>query len=114
MCFCEPRQQILGKNGAFVQGVLLLPGQKPVLLASRDHIQMGDCSFYFLLPAQTVEKQRHRVMKRARAPPAPPSAERIEQMLTNAAQLREKLEGIRIVPWNQVAMGEDDASADKE
>ncbi|GMH39980.1 hypothetical protein BSKO_07884 [Bryopsis sp. KO-2023] len=42
--------EVLGKNGVTIRGVLHTPASPPMELRSRDLIQMGDKSFYFLLP----------------------------------------------------------------
>lgn len=150
-----------------MRGVLLLPGQKPVELISRDHIQMGDCSFYFLLPSHTVEKQRQRSLKRTRMGyPSPleqfeprlnnpghltrpaqltnpmqlPTPMALNDPMTmndpmtlndpmqltnpmqlnnpvlmnNPAQLKEPIETLLVIPWSEVATGDDSSSEDKE
>jgi hypothetical protein len=41
---------VLGKNGVTVDDKICLPGGEPVYLQSGSYLQMGDRSFYFLLP----------------------------------------------------------------
>jgi len=41
---------VQGKNGVYVEGILHTPGSAPVRLSSQNLIQMGDKSFFFLLP----------------------------------------------------------------
>ncbi|GBG62646.1 hypothetical protein CBR_g31665 [Chara braunii] len=44
--------EVLGKNGAYVEGVLHLPSTPPVKLGSQYQIVIGDKKFYFLLPVK--------------------------------------------------------------
>jgi FHA domain len=41
---------VMGKNGVTVQGSLYTPTSEPKQLKSQDLLQIGDCSFHFLLP----------------------------------------------------------------
>lgn len=49
---------VIGKNGCQVEGVLHLPGNPPVKLDSQDLLQIGDKSFYFLLPTRSILGRR--------------------------------------------------------
>eukprot|EP00897_Mesotaenium_endlicherianum_P003431 jgi/Mesen1/3115/ME000184S02176 len=44
--------EVLGKNGAYVEGTLHLPNPQHVPLNSKDVLQIGDKKIFFLLPSQ--------------------------------------------------------------
>eukprot|EP00246_Nothoceros_aenigmaticus_P005802 TRINITY_DN1814_c0_g2_i1.p1 TRINITY_DN1814_c0_g2~~TRINITY_DN1814_c0_g2_i1.p1 ORF type:complete len:197 (-),score=42.69 TRINITY_DN1814_c0_g2_i1:294-884(-) len=48
--------EVIGKNGCYVEGVHMLPGDGPVKLSSQDLLQIGDKKFYFLLPAKKMSR----------------------------------------------------------
>ncbi|GAQ87425.1 hypothetical protein KFL_003520040 [Klebsormidium nitens] len=50
--------EILGKNGAYVDGQLRVPSDGPIPLNSQSLVVVGDFPFYFLLPTKKVEKRR--------------------------------------------------------
>mmetsp|Transcript_4492 Transcript_4492/g.16122 ORF Transcript_4492/g.16122 Transcript_4492/m.16122 type:complete len:163 (-) Transcript_4492:389-877(-) len=64
--------EVLGKNGAFVRGVLITKDQPPIALANRDLIQMGDNVFFFLTPQDQAfhEDLAKKAVKKRRAPRA--------------------------------------------
>lgn len=48
--------EVIGKNGCYVDGVHMLPGDGPVKLSSQDLLQIGDKKFYFLLPVKKISR----------------------------------------------------------
>uniref|UniRef100_A0A061QN52 Forkhead-associated domain-containing family protein n=1 Tax=Tetraselmis sp. GSL018 TaxID=582737 RepID=A0A061QN52_9CHLO len=50
--------EVLGKNGVTVGGVLYTPSSDPLALKSKDLLQIGDTSFFFLLPSSSSQSGR--------------------------------------------------------
>eukprot|EP00798_Chlamydomonas_sp_ICE-L_P007661 gene7661-815_t len=49
---------VQGKNGVSVNTVLYIPASDPLPLRSRDHLTIGDKSFFFLLPRAVKSKRK--------------------------------------------------------
>jgi hypothetical protein len=56
--WCSKRFEIevLGKNGATIDGELRVPSDGPTPLNSQSFIVIGDFPFYFLLPTKKIDR----------------------------------------------------------